>query len=776
VNFTDVDQSTADEGVPYDRTMTVADTPQFDMATFLARPIKLNYWVIPATNTTFATSVSPWNDFLINTRVVNRINNYAFIRAKLHIKFVVNGTPFHFGRILVSYEPLPNTSTIGGVNPFPSFTRGDTMRASQRQHLYLNPTTNQGGEMVLPFLWPENAIPLTSTPPNIGSLMLHSIVNIVCLSANPSPITVSMYAWMEDVELIAPTSRNAYGLVPQGDEYGKTPLSDTATNLSDAIGAFDKVPVIGPYARATSMAVGAGATIARALGYSKPCILDQPKVMKQVPLGNMTNYNSEDPSVRMTMDAKQELTIDPRTVGLKRVDEMDIGYLCNKESIYSYFTWSINDPPNAMIWSSALTPKMFYVDPPALGVSAISTTPSGWICTNFKFWRGSLKFRFQVVRSMYHTGRLRVVFDPTLIPSNLWTNHQDNLVHSWIVDLSETEDMVVECGWVQRTNYLPIHRDRIDLFNILDDPVLNGPSVTSSGTANGAISVHIVTPLVIPNSALTDTDVRVIVSVSSSDMEFAVPSEDGLKLLTYMPKLTPQGLELISQGEVMQSEDVVEPEAGPAHVSLYTPAPIDPTTQVFFGERIVSLRQLLKRYCNHCSYTPDPTLGAAAMNSFRVLQPAFPFAQGYYAGAPFVDNSAARVSYSQQTLLNYYTPAYVGWRGSIRWKVVRDGFRGTVAFPSQMTIHSVDTNTFDVNTTTIPSFATASAYAYWNYLNAPTGASALVLAQSTVNPTLEVEIPFYSNLRMASARALDLGSTSPALLCPDIRVAVRGLS
>lgn len=778
VEFTDTAQDQVGTNVPYERTLLGADTPQHDLNSFLSRPIKIRYMVIPATNTTFALTFSPWTDFLSNKRIINRINNYAYIRGKLRLKFTINGTPFHYGRILVSYEPLPGTRTVADVNPFSTFDRGDMMRASQRLHCYLNPTTNQGAELCLPFIWPENALTLAATNfDSVGKIFVHSIANIVSLSASASPVYVSVFAWMEDVELIAPTTANAGLLVAQGDEYGKTNISDVATGISAAAGTLDKVPIIGKYAKATSMAAGAVASIARAAGFSKPCIIDQPDVVRPTAVGNMTNFNTSDPAVRMTMDAKQELTVDPTTVGLPSEDDMIISNITKRESYFCSFLWDINSPTNTRIFALAVTPKLFNVSTPAVqGVFKINTTPSAWVSTNFKYWRGTLRLRFQVVRSMYHSGRLRVVFDPVAVSGDLFATSTDNLVYSWIIDLSEKDDVTVDCGWVQRTNYLPLHRDRTDLFNDLDDPYLNAANPLSFGVANGAVSVHVVTPLVVPDSSLTYTNCQVLVSASWEDLELAVPSEDGLKGYTYMPKLTAQGSELQSQGIDVMTQDLVPDVSGDAHVTLYSPQPLDQTDSVFMGEKIISLRQILKRYCNHCSHGANPAI-SATLSSYRVLQPNFPFASGYYPGAPFVDSSAARVSYSNMTLLNYYTPGFIGWRGSIRWKIVRDGLRGAFTAPlAVMTVHAVDTNIFDTNTTAIPAFSTVSGYASWNYTNGPTGASALVLAQSSVNPTLEFEIPFYSHYRMASARDLQLGSTSPDAISPSIRPAVRGFS
>jgi hypothetical protein len=93
-------------------------------------------------------SLNPWQLYFENARVINRIANYKLLRAKLHLKFTINGNAFHYGRIIASYNPLPADDSMT-VNR--TFVDADIVAASQRPHVYLDPTNSQGGEMKLPF-------------------------------------------------------------------------------------------------------------------------------------------------------------------------------------------------------------------------------------------------------------------------------------------------------------------------------------------------------------------------------------------------------------------------------------------------------------------------------------------------------------------------------------------------------------------------------------------------------------------------------------------------
>ena len=138
-----------------DETMLVGESDQATLKDFLSRPLKVAEFTT-GVNNTLNDTFYPWFALLSSPRVANRINNFRAIRGNLHLKFVVNGGPFYYGKVLVSYKPV-NGTIDHPVFPLSDFydttisNFGNIMTASQRPHLYLDYTSNQGGEMMLPF-------------------------------------------------------------------------------------------------------------------------------------------------------------------------------------------------------------------------------------------------------------------------------------------------------------------------------------------------------------------------------------------------------------------------------------------------------------------------------------------------------------------------------------------------------------------------------------------------------------------------------------------------
>lgn len=100
--------------------------------------------------------LNPWALFFTtNTRVANRIVNYNLLRCKLHVRIMLNGNSFYYGRACASYRPLWQDDDFGTSR---SAVFNDMIQETQRPHVYLNPTESRGGDIVCPFIWPDNAM------------------------------------------------------------------------------------------------------------------------------------------------------------------------------------------------------------------------------------------------------------------------------------------------------------------------------------------------------------------------------------------------------------------------------------------------------------------------------------------------------------------------------------------------------------------------------------------------------------------------------------------
>jgi hypothetical protein len=787
-----------------------ADMPDADLGDFFKRPLKIADYDWATTNGNFFESFDPWSLYFQNPRVINRITNFNNLRCKLHVKFVINGNGFHYGRIIAAYKPLP---TYDNFTVNRGFFNVDVIGASQKPHIYLDPTTSMGGSMVLPFFYFRNALTIPKSEWNeMGRIDLKAMQQLKHANGATDAVRISVFAWTEDLVLSTPTNTDPLTLVPQGgivdfadavklsmksklqcvccksneavaepddsdansdetlrpqsgfkDEYGGK-VSGPATALANIAGALVKVPGIGLYARASQLALSGVANIASLFGYCRPVVDAAIVPYKPVYAGNMANCNVPDSCTKLTTDIKQETTIDPRTVGLGGVDEMNLKSIITRESYLTSFDWNVSTMAGIKLFTTQVTPYMW--DVLNLGGSEeIHMTPACHAGMLFQNWRGTMKYRFQVVSSNFHKGRLQIQYDPHESLEN-----EFNVAYNKIIDISEEKDFTVEIGWGTAYPYAEaVNPGTASLPFRLFNFDLPFPDATPS-IQNGQLSVWILNDLTVPNSSINN-DIQVNVFVScGDDMEFANPTDEYMQSLVYFP--TPPEMAVAEREEKperREAVEILEPQSGNALIAPDTEetaepsrpmgeeampimgASIDPTdglNSICFGEKITSIRALLKRYSLSTAYAAPPGAGHFVYTRTSMN---FPLYRGY---APNGIHTAGVIPYNfyKNTVTNHFTPCYEGWRGGLRRKVVsyNNNFRRTGTMSSTRLARPGIAPTEGSNallTDDNPSYLAGD-----NLRHFRSGFAGTNIVPIRNNPVLEVEFPYHCPERFIPAK------------------------
>lgn len=755
-----------------DDTFKVADATDATLEEFFSRPVRIHSFTWTPGTPVFE-YIDPWSLFFHNVRVVNRINNYNLLRAKLHIKVVINGNGFYYGRLMASYLPRP--SAILG-SPLPrSLVPQDLIQMSQLPHIYLDPTTSQGGELELPFFHVYNAL---SIPENdfsqMGALTFKTLTNLAHANNGTNPVTVTVFAWATDVSLSIPTSTRNGSLSPQmGDEYAVGPVSRPANTIARAAGALAKIPAIAPYAKATHMAAKAVGDVASIFGYSRPTQVTQSNTVKPEYVGVLANANVPDNATKLTLDCKQEVTVDPRVVGLGSADEMSILSLAKRESYYGSFLWTDGNAPDSVLYSKYVTPITFdtYGTPGAVNEEK-HLTPVCFAALPFKYWRGTLRFRFQIVASAFHKGRIKIVYDPALLQGASVGEY--NINYSYVADLASDRDFTLEFGWGQKQSWLSVMRlqDMISPAGVAGTVLTTTPS---SVGANGLFSVVVVNELTSTSDQPVSINVNMFVS-ACDDFEVCVPSCNNIADLSWSagiysgggPGLAANTVSTKFVAQMGEESDPVDPatESAPTQTtSLDVMAPIlpiDHTLDVFFGDPVVSFRQCLKRYQFSRAWSELSNTGSEFL-LYRYRLPDVPIYQGAVSGA--IDRALGdggvdyAWNFAKFTLLNYLLPAYAGRRGGIRWKYHLNGIQNA---PSSLSITKsgegeglqlYTESIYDIN-----DMQTNLRAAQYNEFFPHTWCATHVTDVRN-NPVIEAELPFYVSRRFVECRDTNMTST-----------------
>ena len=617
---------------------------------------------------------------------------------------------------------------------------------SQRPHVFLNPTQSQGGELELPFFYDRNCLDIPNRDwADMGELVIASLQDLQHANGSTAPISYSVFAWAENVTYSTPTRSVPNVVVARavpegGDEHmSGGVISKPATTVAKIAGTLKNIPMISPFARATEIGAKAVSAMASLFGYSSPVDLATTQVIPKTKRSLATTDDKND-CQKLTVDSKQELTLDPRTTGLEGWDELPINAIATRESYFNSFNWKISDNAEKHLWNCRVDPLMV-----ARNGSEYHLTASAFAVYPFEFWRGSLRYRFQIVSSEYHKGRIRVVWDPDIGSAT----SPYNTAYSEVIDIATQKDFTIDIGWGQPDPF----RRKLALTDVSFSTIPLDTGLIDS-KANGILSVYVVNELTSPSDVVVN-DIQINVFVSAlDDFEVAAPNDDLRVIRDRPPPVVasrlpvPEGGSAPIDADEPAVDEVTDPPViGDMGALEYASAD---TNKTFFGEVIGSFRQLLKR--DYLTETVIyPILSDTSVISMS--RPLFPQWPGYTLnpadGTSTFETAGGTYQYAGVTLLHYLSLGFLGFRGGVRYTFDTSKLASTSNLNVVTRVNRSQASSFSNTITTLADAGTLGdlQYATWSqnpHLGPMKGAS---LWSTTVNPIQTVEVPYYSNRR-----------------------------
>jgi len=142
------------------------------------------------------------------------------------------------------------------------------------------------------------------------------------VSTTPSQVYVQVYAWMTDVEVAGTTgtwlqvTTESGEIYTESDERETGPIEKFASSAKKVSMALTMVPEIGVLATASSIFFSGLESISALFGWSRPVHMDEPIYSKSLPFMNGAMTIGSETTQKICLDPKQELTVDPRVVGV----------------------------------------------------------------------------------------------------------------------------------------------------------------------------------------------------------------------------------------------------------------------------------------------------------------------------------------------------------------------------------------------------------------------------------------------------------------------------
>jgi hypothetical protein len=618
---------------------------------FFARPVRtVSFTWLEADPIGAKTNYAIWNDWVTNPYIKNKMNNYSFMRGDLNVKIQISASPFYYGLLQASYRPLPNfkadTIVVDAGNRW-------LIPLSQRPKVNINPQTGDTYTMTLPFIWPLNMInaQLSTSFQDLGQLRFDIYSQLASANgAVGTGITVTVYCWMENIIL----SGASAGYAAQSDEYGEGVVSRPATWISSIAGRLENLPIIGKFATATRIGAAVSA-IASMFGFTNVPVISDTMPLHGEPFPKFASTEIGFPVQKLTLDPKNELSIDPTIIGLPDgKDEMIMRSLCARESFLARTTWTTASTVDTILFSAFVNPVL--CDNDGAAQTKLYMTPMAWVSNMFKYWRGDIIFTFRVICSKYHKGKLRIGYDPTGLTNPLYNIFDNadttNTVHTTILDIGESTEIEMTIPYQQAKQFLVCNTIEAKTWSTSSAPTF----VVNQDSYNGALVMRVQNSLTAP-IASSSVDVLVYVR-AGSNIEFADPDEiDSSHKYSYY---APQSDEYHDAQVDHESQIGAVKSSNPNQFLVH------------YGENIVSLRQLMRRYQIVSTERFSPTLVAdtyrRATKTFLKVPPTNGYnTLSYQTANKIVGVGTYGYNFTNFTPMTYIPNAFLCYRGSVNW-------------------------------------------------------------------------------------------------------------
>lgn len=678
----------------------------------LSRPVQvaMGTWADTDSNNAILQTLSfPQALFDNSVNITDKLNYFAFFRADVCIRVMVNANTFQQGKLL------------GYFTPFVEYT-GDRINATSFPSSYTtypyvmnDASVGNSTDLLIPYVAPYSSYRLLDKVGNIGTFYLRVLNKLA--SGNCS---YTVYAWFTNISVDLPSGREnslttsasmltrlkrMFKVDPtnfakqldfvaqaagEAEQKSSGVVSATLHTVSDIGTALTSVPVLAPVAGPVSWVSKALAGVAEYFGWSKPLDLSNLSKYANLPGYGYTHGTGTDSGV--VLATTQDNLIESRgDLFGNNIDEMEISWIVAHKCFVDRFAMSADDVAESELYSFPVTPGWCQFNSPEY-----EPTVTAFVASMFRYWRGSLKYKIQAVKTAYHSGRIRVVYLP--VSSSSMVDSQDQ-AYNWVFDLRNSSEIEFEIPYNNVVEW-----QRCGLTNKLD-------STYSLGT----IRVEVLNSLRAPDTVSQEIQFNIWIS-GGSDLQFAVP-----EIGRYVPTLTtvPTGFVAQVLGSA-QDAGFNDMSDKPCMFELNRVERITPC-KVAIGEMIRNLRLITRRF------------GLASTVDIGTTSTTVTTLPNYYFGKALASDDV--LADYRITPVDYISWIYKFFRGGVRWKAFFSG--AIVAGGQQRAVSLFGTNDREITS----SISTGVFDKTWN-----SAGSFQHRTLTNVNPVLEVTAPFYSQV------------------------------
>jgi hypothetical protein len=471
--------------------------PGVDLTSVLNRPI-----VIAAGNISSGVAIgtnvfmlNPMIKLLADNNISCKLNYFRYIKGTILATLRVNGSPFNYGRALFYWFPYMALKQ--------DFAKYDTVNsASSFKHVQVNFSNAESVQLEIPFLAPTNFLEVSTTFPYY--YLTYNYGNLICKIMNPllnstgETISISyvLHASFKELDYvgfstIANTPPTYTPPEAQGPERPEKEAVEKSVKGVVA-GVRESYPMVDAI-MSTIEDIGKYVVPIASLLFSNPINQEATQPIN-IRSANISNSSGLDNSRILTLNPASKVAPGANLMGSDK-DVMSIHKIISVPGLCATVNWQPSASYNQVLYTFPLFPRLTA----DYSISEVTYhTPLSFIASGFKFWRGSMRILIQIVASAFHSGRLRISYDPS--PDTDIT-HLNQCINT-IIDVRNTTDFAFTVPYLRASVWCKTFSDTDTLGNI---------------------TISVVDPLASNTQAATLVYINVWVS-GANDFQFAVPA------------------------------------------------------------------------------------------------------------------------------------------------------------------------------------------------------------------------------------------------------------
>lgn len=632
---------------------------------FLARPRMLSTfpWTTTSGAGTSLFNIELPRDIITDRVYAAKVAGFAYMRATIVVRVMINTQRFQAGRLLLTWMPLyrQNQTKFNDTQFLVYYT--------QRPKVEFDVSTDTEVIMKIPYVHPALGFDLGSGFNSAGRLDA-----VVYSPLTSGTCRANLYYSFENVELshanepgtfiaqsggVSSSKGRSRAKADPGDkeqaDMGVAPVSSMLSAIATTAAIGRDIPLISSVAGPVSWAAGLAAKAAHAFGYAKPLQL-APR-MRVYEQGDSHRINADGAHMAVNLGVFEDNKVShlPGFAG-SDLDEMAISAVISNFAYYNSYSWNTSQAEMTnVIGNFALRAGLA---PPAVRTLTVAGSatpvsdllPFSYVAQMFGYYRGSIKVKIKIVKTEFHSGRLR--FNYRLVSestgSNVPANYSAN-VQTTIFDLRDATEFETVVPFASNIPYM-YKEETYARFNL-----------------------QVETPLQAIGDVSSTVDV-ILELAAGDDFEYAAPVP-----IAVTPTTTAFTFyEAQSGGSATQSvEDREQPNDTPGSASFHNDQHI--SAELCIGEKVLSFRQLTKRMtrCMKLVLNVTPAAGnTSGVPEFLFSPYSMPLPNSI---SPATGSISRRTIWWQPDYITYIGCLYAMFRGSMRVSV-RENMGATSSF------------------------------------------------------------------------------------------------